>query len=370
MSIYMAMVALTLIFGYLMPQEGPKRKQYVILMAVIHGCVCAFRYEHLTGDLMKYHAIYLTLADEDWLSDAVFQEGRNAGFYWLMKLCAIVFDKEFQPFLILLAVFGEVVMAVVIYRYSPAPWMSYLVWNCMGFYLFGFSSVKQAAAMAALMLAFIGIMERKMGFYLGMMVLAGMLHTPSLIFLPAYWLCRLRVRPVTVLWYLIAGWLMYWYRGVFVRFIMQFYYEEEALEMFSGQIGNRFLMIVLFCVLGFLFRGFRSRNFECLFHLTAVAAILQMLGGFNNVFTRLTDYYFQFSVLYIPAIFFDSPSERYKPTRLPAMFEFNKRSRKVLSMFIVAFVIWFYWTYNINITIEYAVDDYLNYRTMWHTPAG
>lgn len=370
MSIYMVMVALTLILGYLMPQEGPKRKQYIIVMALLHTCVCAFRYNHLTGDLMKYHAIYLTLPELGWLSDEVFQEGRNAGFYWLMKLMALLFNGDFQPLLILLAVFGEVVLAVVIYRYSSAPWMSYLVWNCMGFYLFGFSAIKQAAAMTGLMLAFIGIVERKPGFYLAMMVLSGLLHAPSLIFLPAYWLCRLRINPATLLMYLVAGFLMYHYRGVFVQLIIDFYYEEDALEMFSGEIGNRFTMLALFCVFGILFRGFRGRNFEALFHLMVVAAILQMLAGFNNVFTRLADYYFQFSVLYIPAIFFESPKEQERHTRLPAMFEFNRRSLKVLSMFIVVFVIWFYWTYNINITIDYAVDDYLNYRTMWYQPAG
>jgi hypothetical protein len=37
----------------------------------------------------------------------------------------------------------------------------------------------------------------------------------------------------------------------------------------------------------------------------------------------------------------------------------------LITTVIVVFALWFYWTYNINITIGYEVDNYLNYRSMW-----
>lgn len=365
MSIYLIIVALTLILGVIMPQQGPKRKNYIILMAVIHGFICAFRYQYLTGDLMKYQWNYSHLFQYGWFSEEVLQEGRNAGFQLLMKLTALIFNNQFQPFLVILAIFGEVTLAIVIYRYSPAPWMSYLIWNCMGFYVFGFSAIKQAVAMATLMLAFIAIVERKLGLYLILMAISGLLHTPSLIFLPAYWLAQMRVTWKTVLFYLILILLMNVFKEQFVNFIMSFYYEEDTLEIFSGEIGSRFIMVLGFCLFGVLFRGFKSRTFTALFHIMAIAAVLQMLAGFNNVFTRLTDYYFQFSVLYLPMVFFGCPDKTPGPTSLPAVFPFNKRSMKVLAGLVVVFVIWFYYTYNINISLP-EVDNYLNYRTMWH----
>ena len=96
-----------------------------------------------------------------------------------------------------------------------------------------------------------------------------------------------------------------------------------------------------------------------------LAAILQMLAGFDNIFTRMADYYFQLSVLYIPLTFFSREHVPGLKGAIRALFPFNRRSMKCLTLAIAVFMMWFYWTYNINITIDYEVDNYLNYRSMW-----
>ena len=364
MSVYVFIVLATLILGLLMPQQGEKRKYYIVLMAVIHAFILGFRYQYLTGDLLKYQWNYAHLYEHGWFSEHVLSEGRNTGFNMLMKLVALLFNNQFQPFLVILAIFSAIVVAVLIYRYSPAPWMSYLIWNCLGFYIFGFSAIKQALAMNFVMLAFIGIAERKLPFYLVMMALAGFLHTPALIFLPAYWLARQKISLWTVLIYVALGVLMNVFKDQFVDFIMSFYYEEDEVMIHSGELGNRFIMICLFCVFGILFKGFQGRTFTSLFHIMAVAAILQMLSGFNNIFTRLADYYFQLSILYIPMVFFER--EKYpQPGGLPPVFPFTKRSLWVMAIVISLFLLWFYSTYIIGVEITYEVDNYLNYRFMW-----
>ena len=124
---------------------------------------------------------------------------------------------------------------------------------------------------------------------------------------------------------MVLGILMNLFKDQFVEFIMSFYYEEDTVEIFSGELGNRFVMICLFCAFGLLFKGFKGRTFTSLFHIIAVAAILQMLSGFNNIFTRLTDYYLQMSIIYIPLIFFER--ECYpQPAGMPPVFPFTKRS--------------------------------------------
>lgn len=364
MSIYLYIVAATLILGILMPQQGRKRIFYIILMAGIHAFVLGFRYQHLTGDLIKYHNTFDSMALSGWFSPEVLQEGRNTGFFLLMKLVNTITSGNFQALLIVIAFTTCAAAAYIIYRYSPAPWMSFLTWNCMAFYIFGFSAIKQSLAMAFVMLSFIGIAERKPVFFLSMMGLAGLIHMPALAFLPAYWLAQRRVTGKTLLFYLLMGVLLYTFKNQFVNFIRSFYYEEDEVFFFSGELGNRFIMILGFTMFSILLKGFPNRDFEKLFHLMAIAAILQMLSGFDNIFTRLTDYYFQFSVLYLPMLFY--PSDR-KPQHslIRPMLPFNDRSLKVLGEAIVVFMIWFYYTYNINITIAYSVDDYLNFRFMW-----
>lgn len=364
MSIYLVIVAATLILGAIMPQRGKKRIYYIVLTTVMHAFVCAFRYQHLTGDLMKYHSQFNSMADYGWLSEEVLHDGRNMGFYLLMKLVNELTDGDFQMLLIVVAVMTYLVVGYMIYRYSPAPWMSFLIWNCMAFCIFSFSAIKQSLAMAFVMLSFIGIAEKRPVFYTVTMILAGLIHVPSLIFLPAYWLSQRRVNYRTILFYVLLGALLYVFKNQFVDFIRSFYYEEDELFVFFGGIGSRFIMILGFTLFAVLFKGFPNRDLEKLFHLMAIATMLQMLSGFDNIFTRLTDYYFQFSVLFVPMTFFRS-DQKLQHSRLQRAFPFNERSLKAMSVLVCLFMLWFYWTYNLNITIEYAVDDYLNYRFMW-----
>lgn len=361
---YILMVAAVLLFGLLMPQKGSRRIYYIILMTVLHTCLCGFRWQFLTGDLHKYYWNFFVCGGYDWFSPELWAEGRNFGFLYFNKIIYTLFGEEQQVLLFSIALIVHVALAIVVYRYSPAPWFSYLIWNCMGIYLFGFSAIKQALAMAFVMLSFIGIAKRRVGFYLVMMAIAGAVHMPALVFLPAYWLAGSKVKPSTVLMYIVIGVVIYIFKNQFVKFITSFYYEDDEVFIYSGEIGNRMIMILGFTVFGILFRGYSNPVFEKLFNLMAAAAILQMLAGFDHIFTRMADYYFQFSVLYIPMTFVGVKKEIRRAGMKP-IFPFNRRSMKLIALVIVVFVLWFYWTYNINITIDYEVDNYLNYRSMW-----
>lgn len=362
---YILLVAATLVFGALLPQKGPQRKYYLMLMTVLHTCLCGFRYMFLTGDLQKYYGIFLRCGGYGWFSPELLAEGKNFGFFLFNKLIYHLSGGNFQVLLVVIAVIVHLALMVPVYRYSPAPWFSYLVWNCMSFYLFGFSAIKQALAMAFVMLSFAAIVEEKPGKYLLWMALAASIHLPALVFLPAYWLCKLTVKPNLVGVYVLLGILCYVCKEPLVQFFSRFYYEGEGNWVHSGGIGNRAVMILGFCLFGILFRGFRSKRMQVLFHTMAVAAILQMFSGFDHIFTRLTDYYFQFSVLYIPMTFFPGEEGEGQCPGIDSLLPFNGRSMRIFTAAAVCFLLWFYWVYSLNITISYEVDNYLNYRTMW-----
>ena len=362
---YILMVAAVLIFGAIMPQKGPRRKNYIILMTVLHTCLCGFRSQWLTGDLHKYYWNYFNCGSYEWFSPELWAEGRNFGFLYFNKILYTLFGEEQQVLLFSIALITHIALAIVVYRYSPAPWFSYLIWNCMGFYIFGFSAIKQALAMAFVMLSFVGIAEKRLGFYLLMMAIAGSVHMPALVFLPAYWLTGMKVKPNIILLYVILGIALYVFRNQFVAFIRSIYYEDDEVMIHSGEIGSRMIMILGFTLFGLFFRGFRDPAMSDLFHIMAVASMLQLLAGFDNIFTRMTDYYFQLSVLYLPLTLLPRERIPWQRDGLRAVFPFNKRSMALITTLIVVFVLWFYWTYNINITIGYEVDNYLNYRSMW-----
>ena len=363
-KVYYYMVAAVLGGGILLPQHGKRKKVYIALMAVLHTFLCGWRYMYLTGDLRKYAWGYYTITESGWFSEDVLNEGRNFGFFWLQKLFSTLTDGDFQVFLIFIAIVTELAVAVIIYRYSPAPWLSYLLWNCFGFYVFGFSAIKQALAMALVMLAFTGIMEEKPRRFLFWTLLAGCVHTPALVFLPAYWLAKSRLSIQKLIAYAVSAGLVFLFRNRIVIFISDFYYEETDF-MVNEHVGGRFLMIVALLIVGVILRGFSGKNFSKLFNLVFIAALIQMFSGFDNVFSRLADYYFQFLILYLPMMFYPETDEPLRGRRQIQHLALTHRQRTaaLICVALLAGLYYYQTMLSQNITIE--VDDYLNYRFCW-----
>ena len=369
-NIYWLIVAAVIILGFIMPQYGSNKKYYIFLMTGLQIFVCGFRYMFLTGDLMKYNTIYQELRLHGWFSDYTWAEGRNTGFQWIMKLVSQLTDGDFQVFLFLLAVFTQVTFAVLVYKYSPQPWLSYLVWNCMAFFVtYDFTSIKQGMAMAVLMYSMICIFENRPMLFLLSVLLAAFIHMPALCFLPAYWIIKCRVNLTTIFVYIAASGVIFLLRNRIIDFVTDLYYEgndEIDFIMTSNSPGGRFAVILLLAVTGLLIKGFRGKYFEGLFHIIIIAAIFQMFSSYNNVFTRLSDYYLQFAVLFIPMIFYDF--DKALPVNKNAwkpVLAFNRRSMRMLVILLTVILIWWYDFTCLGVDGISSVDDYTNYRFMW-----
>lgn len=363
--VYYYVVAAVLLFGALLPQHGKQKRIYIALMAALHTFICGWRYMYLTGDLLKYSGQYTRIYPVNgWFSEQVFDGGRNFGFAWLSKLLSLISNGNFQILLIVIAVITEIAVAVIIYRYSPAPWLSYLLWDCFGFYIFGFSAIKQALAMGLLMFAFTGIMEERPRRFFLWTVLAGCIHAPALIFLPAYWIAKskLSVRRMTA--YVISAVLIFIFRNQIVTFISEFYYDETAFTV-NDRLGGRFMMIAALIAAGVFLRGFSGKNFSKLFNLMIAAAILQMFSGFDNVFSRLTDYYFQFLILYLPMMFYPEMDISLGGKSQIRRIALSQGQRVVALLFVALLAFFYYYQTNLNAKIDYEVDNYLNYRFCW-----
>lgn len=364
-TIYWGIVAVVIILGQIMPQRGKDKGYYIILMAALHTFVCGFRYKFLTGDLIRYEADYQELLNYGWF-DELLRERKNLGFVYFMKFCSEISGGEFQFCLFLIALIIEVAVAVMIYRYSTKPWLSYLIWNCMAFYIFGFSAIKQALAMAFVICAMICVLEKRLKWFLIFVLVAGFIHAPAFCFLPAYWMADQKINIRTILIYSVAGVLIYVFRNPIVEFVTDIYYDEGEIQIVATTLGGRFFVIVLILICGFLLKGFQEKNFERLFNIIVVAAIFQMFSGFDNVFTRLADYYLQFVVLFIPMIFYKPDYKTVQNTSaMPPLLTFNARSVKMLVLLLTVVLLWWYYQTTLGVTISYDVDNYLNFRFMW-----
>ena len=366
-TMYWLIIAVTVILGQVMPQHGRKRIRYIAVMALIHAFVSGFRYMYLTGDLMKYQWNYVDYLNHDYFSEHLLQEGINTGFLWFCKLISTWSDGDFQVFLVVVAVIIEAALAMIVYKYSPIPWISFLVWNCMGFYIFGFSALKQSLAMAIVMLAMVAVLENRCGTFVVLTLIAGFIHFPAYAFFPAYWIAKARIRPLTIICYVAAALLIFTFQTPIVEYITDIYYEEgELILSDSAALGGRFFMMVVILVMGICLKGFGDRRFEKLFNIMVVAAVFQMFCRYDNIFTRFADYYFQMSVLFLPLMVSSLATDpRLGGSHQRAIFRFNKRSLEFIAICMAVYLIWYYNKTCLSTTISNEVDNFLNYRSMW-----
>jgi hypothetical protein len=362
-KVYYIVVAAVMVFAAFMPQEGEKKKRYIILMFFIHAFVCAFRYPYMHGDLMKYGYSFPGYRDIGWLGDGILADPQNFAFKWLMKLISHLSGGDFQYALIVIAVISEASVAYLVYKYSNMPWLSYLLWNCVGFYIFGFYALKQILAMAFLVPAFVGIMESKPLKWFIWTLIAGAFHEPALIFLLAYPLCLKKMDFVKILLFLVGMLLIYRFRTEIVNFMTSLYYEDEktAGTSISG-VGGRFVMIAFMIVIGIIFKGFSEESFSKMFSIIIIASILQLFSRYGHIFSRLADYYFQFMIVYVPLLLGNVKGINDEDVR--AVFRLHPRVKQLIIVAIVIFSLWFYRQSGLSDTSA-NVDNLANFKFMW-----
>lgn len=362
-AIYYIILAAVIVLGRLMPQSGKKKKNYIILMAALHAFVSGFRYKLLTGDLQKYAYTFLTVKDKDWFSEDVFSEGRNFLFMWFLKAVNQITDGNFQIVLIIIAVFIELAVAIVVFKHSPSPWISYLIWNCFGFYSFGFSALKQSFAMGFILLAFSAIMEKKPVKFIIFVVIAGFIHFPAIIFLPAYIIASRKITYKNAIIYIVIAILIFALRNDIVELSSDFYYEDKNFVS-SGRISGRFLMLCLIIIAGVFIKGVDGIKFSTVLSIVAIGTIIQIFSSFDNVFTRLADYNLQMLIVFIPMIFTDFEDEKYDDSSVSYKLFLSKKQKKLLTICLVLLSVAFYYFTVLSVK-TISVDDYLNFKFSW-----
>ncbi len=315
------------------------------------------------GDLLKLGATFQNLKGEPWGSKQIINGGKNTLYYILNKVVGLWSDGNFQTLLFIIALFSTISLSIVIYYYSKQPFISYLCWNCFGFYIFSFYSLKQTLAMSFLMFAVIGIYEDNRTLFYVMTIIAGLIHFPAFVFLPAYEITRIRNMYYVIRIYIASVVVIFLFRSRIVKFMSELYYEEEIqkkVDFFS--VGGRTGMIVALLLAGILLCGLSDDLFRKTFLLIALASLLQIFSVYSFVFTRLADYYFQFIVIYAPCLLV----QVYKKPYYPRLF-FDKKSQKMFSIVFVCLLILLYQYSSLSTDSSKSDVDNLveNYKFMW-----
>ena len=254
------------------------------------------------GDLIKYYTLYLNCNGSNW-KETLTENWANMGIRAFFRIAGAV-GISYDVCIFVFAAFAAISLGVIVYRYSTSPFISYLMYVGMGFYIFTFSGLKQTIAMGFLCFAMIGLFEDNWIKFLIWTLIGGFFHTPALVFLLAYPFAHKRIDRWYLL-FLVAGFIIVFaFRNRFVSLLAELYHDDsDAYSLSSSRIvGGRFLMMLLILVVGYYLRPVRSKDatYVKVFNVMVLAALFQTFSVYDNVFTRLTDYFYQFIVVFLP----------------------------------------------------------------------
>lgn len=328
MNIYYLLVFLLLLFAVMLRGEKKRNTTYIVIAFFLLFCIMGLRNANKIGvdSRFSYRIQFERMENtkwedlghlKDWLNlkgDENVQIGesednghsRNIALARLMKLVYDLTDGDYQWFIVIEALIILFSMAFYIWKYSPSPLQSILYYLGLLIFTFEMSALKQAAAMSFLLLSFPSIIDRKPIRFLLLVGIASLFHFPALIFLPAYWICNMRIDRNYLILLAVVFLITYVFRGRLVV-LMTETYDTTAINYNSGMrfFANKVIIMLVIIAAALLVRPPEpgDRVYCALLAIMGVAAVIQTFAGYSNNFERLSDYYFQFSVVFIPMVF-------------------------------------------------------------------
>lgn len=296
-SIYVVQIILILVFGYLFRDN---KKRFLTAAFIVLFVVMAFRNARMVGNdsATSYYGMFAGIqqAEVPW---------PNPGLTIVMKAIRSL-TSNYQWVIIITAIWVCFAYYRLLVKYSENAFISVIWFMGMLFYTFMFSALKQACAMAFLCFAFDAIIKKKPIRFLLFVGLATVFHLPALVFLPAYWIAKLKINRAFPLLMMGALAVVFVFRTRILNYMTSIYDEGAGSDVTDVRfIGGKVILMLL--ILGYAFyRYFKvdkgNRVFGVLLYFLGFATVIQTFCFYNNIFERLADYYYQFSILFMPLI--------------------------------------------------------------------
>ena len=336
-------MAITLFYA-LGEKTDRDKKLCIQIVTVILTCFSGFRSWQM-GDVYHYGYLFQQCNEPGWQLD--FESRDNIGLQILFFVVGKL-GGDMQMCLLIIAAFVAITLGVLIYKYSPSPYWSYVIYLAMGFYISSFNILKQIVAMGFIVLAMIQVMEHKPLRFLIFVVIAGLFHQPALIFVIAYPFANKKIDSTYFLITGVIATIAFVFRAQIVEQLVELYYNEEQSFQIMESVGGKVAFMILIILLALFMRPIKNydTHYRQLFSLMVLAAIIQTLAVYDNVFTRLSDYFFQFSVLFIPFMLQSGEEQAVEyPGHKGEIRYFTSRSYLLVQLCITIFAIGYYFYY-------------------------
>lgn len=284
-----------------------KKKLFFALVGIEIFLIYALRDISVGVDIVRYMRTFNSAAAVPSIRSLIANEISRYQGYGMLNFVIAKLGCSYQVFLSIIALFSVYMTLRCIYRYSKMPFLSLIIHFGIGIFAFQFTGLKQTIAMGFILLAYDAIQEQKPKKFIAY-VLGGILfHPTAIVFLPTYYICRVKKNGIFVLVAaaVMTGIYLLRYKLGYLAIIL---FNEAYIgryEINSGTSGVFFalMFVILMYILLFGKKINEVGSFEAnQFSLLIIAACIQLVSSYAYIFTRLNYFYIQFVMIALPHV--------------------------------------------------------------------
>lgn len=236
------------------------------------------------------------------LSTALNYEVNEKGFTLLNRLIGR-YTTDVRWLFVISAILMIIPVGIYIYKHSPMPFLSFMLYCSFPYYVFCFSGMRQGLAYALTLYSYKYIKEKKLIKFLILIIIAFYFHKSALVFLPAYFIGQMKLNKFVFILSGAIGAFIYAFRNLLAGFVAENMFE--TYEVMSSRTSEWSIMCIIIVLVGIiLFDHVKKEEPDCdsIYCIMIIGAVLTLFQTVTSNGARIVDYYYMYVIIFIPKI--------------------------------------------------------------------
>lgn len=244
-------------------------------------------------DWLNYKKIFDYAHDLDLIS-LINHERHEIGYKLYCKLIASIY-YDYYFFLGITSILSLLPVYRFIKKYSSDYFLSTLIFMSFTFYSLYFGVIRSSMALSILMISIDFIQKKKPIPFILTVLLAASFHKTALIFLPAYFLSKIKLNKKTFIIFITGASILFLSKGFLINMINKIIYQDYNPEEYaSGGYSMLVILLVAFIIL-YIFRDKlieKNKNNFLFINMFMMAILIQTMALEIGTLFRVTQFYF------------------------------------------------------------------------------
>ena len=297
-------------------------KLYLIIVFIPLLLISALRSINIGNDTDIYHYIFNVSMQTDFNDFiSIYSRRWEKGFLIFTKFISSISDNP-QLLIATSSIISLFFVGRFIYIYSKKPALSVFLFITMRFYYFFMSNIRQSIALSLILFSYDFIKKKKIIQFLLIILIASQFHTTAVLFLPAYFIDRIKYSKkytyglalitslIFVNFELLIGVVLNFVPSKYTNYINTSYYTNA--KNIANIANFAVTLFVLFLSYIFKYHNNSSNKSKISFYFLFLSTCIGLLTIKFGMLSRIQQYFYIFSIAIIPNILSKSNNKYIK----------------------------------------------------------